>query len=257
MLHLVEIFASFQGEGVYVGKPTVFVRFGGCDLRCAWCDSPGTWVVREKCRIEISEGSQQFRTRSNPVTVDEAMGCVADLSRRSDGIVSLTGGEPLLQPEGVGALAKKLREEGRPVHLETHGLAVEALDQVVDRCDVVAMDWKLSSDVRRESDPRSGPVEAFHDRHQAFLARAVRSSADVFVKLVVTLATTHEEIAVVAQRIAAIAAGVTVILQPVTPFGRVAQGPRMSDLVVWAGLLGEDNGDVRIIPQTHRSYGAL
>ena len=34
MLRLVEIFSSFQGEGIYVGQPTVFVRFGGCDLRC-------------------------------------------------------------------------------------------------------------------------------------------------------------------------------------------------------------------------------
>ena len=67
--HLVEIFASPQGEGPWVGVPTIFVRFGGCDLRCAWCDSPNTWLRGETCRIEQAPGSERFETRSNPVPV--------------------------------------------------------------------------------------------------------------------------------------------------------------------------------------------
>ena len=139
MLRLVEIFSSFQGEGLYVGQPTIFVRFGGCDLRCGWCDSPETWMARPDCRIETEGGSQRFRTIENPVGVDEALAAVMALGPRPGGIVSLTGGEPLLQPDGVSALARRLRENGLKVHLETHGLAVEALDSVVERCDVVAM----------------------------------------------------------------------------------------------------------------------
>jgi len=257
MLRLVEIFSSFQGEGIYVGQPTVFVRFGGCDLRCAWCDSPETWVARADCRIETAGGSQRFQTMANPVTVDDGLAAVAALGPRRGGIVSLTGGEPLLQPEGVGALADRLRENGLKIHLETHGLAVEALDQVVDRCDVVAMDWKLASDVRRESDPSSGVVESFHDRHQAFLERACRSSARVFVKLVVTATTKRDEIEEVTRRLVGTAPKVPVILQPVTPFGRVKTGPSVDDLMDWSRILGEADVDVRVIPQTHRSYGAL
>ncbi|MBN1538559.1 MAG: 7-carboxy-7-deazaguanine synthase QueE, partial [Candidatus Thermoplasmatota archaeon] len=39
-LNVNEIFASFQGEGVHTGIPTVFIRLAGCNLRCEWCDTP-------------------------------------------------------------------------------------------------------------------------------------------------------------------------------------------------------------------------
>ena len=45
--NLVEIFSSVQGEGPHVGQSTLFVRFGECDLRCRWCDSPHTWQPAE------------------------------------------------------------------------------------------------------------------------------------------------------------------------------------------------------------------
>ena len=68
---LVEIFASIQGEGIYVGAPTMFVRFGGCDLRCRWCDSPTTWTATRQCRIERTPGGREFDWRDNPLTIDE------------------------------------------------------------------------------------------------------------------------------------------------------------------------------------------
>ena len=67
---LVEIFASAQGEGPEVGRTMVFVRFGGCDLRCRWCDSPGTWRPSARCRIEEAPGSARFHERENPVPID-------------------------------------------------------------------------------------------------------------------------------------------------------------------------------------------
>jgi len=39
---VLEVFASIQGEGAYVGEPQVFLRLRGCPLRCAWCDTPGS-----------------------------------------------------------------------------------------------------------------------------------------------------------------------------------------------------------------------
>jgi len=66
-LNLVEIFSSIQGEGTYVGATTLFVRLGGCDLRCGWCDSPHTWKPAPECRIEVGRGSGRFETRANPM----------------------------------------------------------------------------------------------------------------------------------------------------------------------------------------------
>jgi pyruvate-formate lyase-activating enzyme len=84
--------------------------------------------------------------------------------------VSLTGGEPLLQPEARREAARRLRGRGPRLWLETHGLDAAALAQVLPFVDCVSMDWKLASDVRRTI-PR-GPVRDFHAEHRAFLARA-------------------------------------------------------------------------------------
>jgi organic radical activating enzyme len=87
---------------------------------------------------------------------------VLDLARHA--FVSLTGGEPLLQPEVVRALAEALRGRGPRIHLETHGLAHEALAHAIDVVDLVAMDWKLASDVRREGESFKGPGADFRRR---------------------------------------------------------------------------------------------
>ena len=85
--------------------------------------------------------------------------------------VSFTGGEPLLQPEPLAALARAFREHGPRIHLETHGLHTDALASVLPEIDVVSMDWKLASDVRRASDPKTGVVDDFHAAHADFLDR--------------------------------------------------------------------------------------
>ena len=151
--NLVEIFSSVQGEGPDVGAATLFVRFGGCDLRCRWCDSAHTWQLAAECRIETARGSGQWRTLPNPLPVEAIVAAAESLDARAHRFVSLTGGEPLLQPAAVQALARALGRLGPAIHLETHGLAGAALGVVVDSIDVVAMDWKLASDVRRATDP--------------------------------------------------------------------------------------------------------
>ena len=119
------------------------------------------------------------------------------------------------------------------------------------------MDWKLASDVRRDSDPSSGPVDPYHDRHTLFLSRIHASPATAFVKVVVTRATRAEELREVCERMAAIDPGIPLVLQPVTPFGRVKETPCVTDLIAMTECCEQKLENVRIIPQTHRSYGAL
>ena len=68
-LNLVEIFSSVQGEGVHVGASTLCIRFGECDLRCRWCDTPHTWKRARECRIETQRGRGVFRSVANPVSL--------------------------------------------------------------------------------------------------------------------------------------------------------------------------------------------
>jgi len=249
-MNLVEIFSSVQGEGPYVGAATLFVRLGSCDLRCAWCDSPHTWLPARECRIQEARGSEIARAVENPVSLEIVLEAARALDGPAHRFVSLTGGEPLLQPEAVSALAPALRALGPRIHLETHGLAVDALDEVVEHVDVVSMDWKLASDVRRES----GEPGPFHDIHQDFL-RVAQRAGEVVVKLVVTPSTGDEELEEAWSRIAALDPALPVILQPVTPFARVRERPTAARLLELAARASRILDDVRVIPQTHPLLG--
>jgi organic radical activating enzyme len=251
---LVEIFSSVQGEGPDLGASTLFVRFGGCDLRCRWCDSSHTWQPAAECRIETARFSGEWRTRPNPLSIEAIVAAAESLDAKAHRFVSLTGGEPLLQPAAAGALARALRRLGPVIHLETHGLAAEALAEVVESVDVVAMDWKLASDVRRADDPARGAVAEFHDAHQAFLETARRAPRTV-VKIVVTPRSGDDEIDEAVARIARVHPGAILVLQPVTPCGAVKERPAPQRMLALAERAGRRLADVRVIPQTHPIYG--
>ena len=99
MLTVNEIFYSIQGESTRAGRPCVFVRLTGCDLRCAWCDTA----------YAFHEGQKQ--------SVEEVMAAV---ERYDCPLVEITGGEPLLQAD-VYELMQRLIVQGRTVLLETGG----------------------------------------------------------------------------------------------------------------------------------------
>lgn len=99
MLTVNEIFHSIQGESDHAGRPCVFVRLTGCDLRCVWCDTP----------YAFHEGRK--------LTVDEV---VAEVAGYGCDLVEITGGEPLLQAE-VYPLMDRLVASGATVLLETGG----------------------------------------------------------------------------------------------------------------------------------------
>ncbi len=252
--NLVEIFSSIQGEGPFAGLSTLFIRFGGCDLRCAWCDSPHTWRPAERARIETSRASGEFAARANPVSIAEIVAAAESLGAIAHRQVSLTGGEPLLQPDAVGAVAAALRGRGPQLLLETHGLHADALARVVAQIDVVSMDWKLASDVRREGVSSHAPRESFDAAHERFLAVAARAPHTV-VKLVITRASEDAEIDAALACVARTHPRACVVLQPVTPTGSVTErvaSERMLALAVRAEAIV---ADVRVLPQLHPVMG--
>ncbi len=254
--NLVEIFSSVQGEGIHVGESTLFVRFGECDLRCRWCDSPHTWRPARSCRIETERGRARFRSVPNPVPLAQALEASEALGLALHRFASLTGGEPLLQPDAVRSLAGAIRARGPRVLLETHGLAVAALEKVVEVVDVVSMDWKLASDVRRAEDPPRRRAADFHEAHARFL-RVARRAPEVVVKVVVTPASEDAEIDALCRAVAQVDPATPLVLQPVTPFGAVRETPAAERLLALVARVAQQLPAVRLIPQTHRLYGAL
>lgn len=249
-----EVFSSVQGEGPDVGASTLFVRLGGCDLRCRWCDSSETWRPGTQCRLEDARGSGHFTSIPSPLGVDRVLLAARRLEAGAHCFASLTGGEPLLQPAACVALAEGLRAMGPRIHLETHGLHAAALAQVLPHLDVVSMDWKLTSDVRRASDPARGRVEPFHDAHSRFLELA-REASRVIVKLVITPSTRDDEVEEAVSRVAALHPGACLVLQPVTPCGGVKRRPTAERMLALERQAALQLPWVRVIPQTHPVYG--
>ncbi len=106
-LPIYEIFYSMQGEGVFMGRAAFFVRLYGCDQKCPWCDSAGTWHPQYKPTSVPQLMPQQIVQRCREANV--APGA----------FVVLTGGEPALYP--LDPLIHAFWDEGRQVHIETAG----------------------------------------------------------------------------------------------------------------------------------------
>jgi 7-carboxy-7-deazaguanine synthase len=112
-----EIFYSIQGESSYAGRPCVFVRLTGCNLRCSYCDT--RYAYDEGDLMEIGDVLKRVASYKCP-------------------LVEVTGGEPLIQKE-TPSLIHSLLEAGHEVLLETNGS--KDISQVDERC-VKIMDIK-------------------------------------------------------------------------------------------------------------------
>lgn len=105
-----ETFYTLQGEGMYQGRAAYFIRLGGCDVGCVWCDVKESWDVNAHPKKSISEIIAAAR---NAISVQQ------NKDRNTEPIVVVTGGEPLLHP--LDDLTDALKEAGFRTHLETSG----------------------------------------------------------------------------------------------------------------------------------------
>ena len=119
-MKIAELFYSLQGEGSLVGVPSFFIRTSGCNLRCAWCDTPYTsWNP---------EGAE--------MTLDAIM---TEAGRHRGRHAVVTGGEPMIAPEIV-ELTARLREAGMHITIETAGTVFKPV-----ACDLMSISPKLAN----------------------------------------------------------------------------------------------------------------
>lgn len=124
-MKITEIFYSIQGEGKQMGLPTIFVRSGGCNLQCDWCDTKYAWEGGKEMSLKkIREAVQEF----------------------SASRVCLTGGEPLIQDE-IYELIDTLKE-GYDITVETNGSL--DISRLTDMDLMISMDYKTPSSLMSE-----------------------------------------------------------------------------------------------------------
>lgn len=100
-MYLIEIYKSVQGESSFAGRPCIFVRLAGCNLRCSWCDSEYTFKGGYK------------------LTEDEVVAEIEKLAPVR--LIEFTGGEPLLQERELVPLMERLLAAGYELMIETSG----------------------------------------------------------------------------------------------------------------------------------------
>jgi organic radical activating enzyme len=256
---VLEVFASFQGEGAFVGEPQVFVRLFGCPLRCRWCDTPGSWRVPEapRARVAAPAGSRREEGWATPFQVATWIAAVEPGPPRT---ISLTGGEPLAWPEFVRALQSYVGP--RRIHLETAGAHPRALETVLDAVDHVSLDLKLPADMEApvalgigsegasEGEPRTAREWA------AVRARILPQlvGRDACGKLILAGDRAPAEFEPLLDDVAAHAPELPLFVQPVTPVNGVP-APALGALEELVERARERELSVRVVPQVHRQLG--
>ncbi|GAB5408738.1 MAG: 7-carboxy-7-deazaguanine synthase QueE [Balneolaceae bacterium] len=97
---IMEHFYTIQGEGSHTGKAAYFIRTGGCDVQCWWCDVKDSWDEEKHPKISVEYLVDEVKKSKAPIAV-------------------ITGGEPLLH--NLDALTHAIKEVGVKTHIETSG----------------------------------------------------------------------------------------------------------------------------------------
>ncbi|MBI4063204.1 MAG: 7-carboxy-7-deazaguanine synthase QueE [Elusimicrobia bacterium] len=231
---VVEVFLSIQGEGLLLGTPMIFARFGGCNLRCLWCDEPDA--------LALSSGKE--------AALDEVIGQIGEQGN-ADGPrwVSLTGGEPLMQAAFLEKLCPALKGKDFKILLETAGVLGPALKKVAPWVDLISMDIKLDSALDPSWKPNfNGHGQDIFDRHAKFLEIAPQKT---YVKIVVTDQSQEWEILDVLRLLKKFPGVPLIVFQPVTPTNGI-KPPSQERLKDFMALAWEQLPQVvRLMPQYH------
>lgn len=240
---LIEVFASIQGEGRFVGVPMAFVRVATCPLRCTYCDTPHSYTAG--AHFAVTSHDRDVRRQPNPATPEQVaasvravVGC-APLPHS----VSVTGGEPLVYPAFVRALGETLGAS-YPLHLETAALDPGALRACLSAVTHLSADYKLPETVQGQDHGAA---------HVACVEAALaQGGVSVDVKIVLIQETTDASFTTALARLQPFCADVVLVLQPVTPFGGVTAAPTRAQVERWLRMAHAAGYRPRVLPQVHK-----
>lgn len=142
-LKVCELFTNIQGEGEFMGVPSHFVRLYGCNLRCVWCDTKYSWIRQDRA----VEGVDYRSLSPQEIASELGLG-----NPKRTPLVTVTGGEPLLQPiEELVDLSKRL---GHTVIVETNSTIIPS-QRLLEKVDC----WSVSPKLENSGNKTTAPLD--------------------------------------------------------------------------------------------------
>lgn len=233
-VQLNELFVSIEGEGLFAGTKTLFIRFSGCHLRCHWCDT----------KYSLSPKS------GRSYTIDEAKQLISQHLQPNIYKVNFTGGEPLLQPLSLIALANFIKNElNIKTYLESSCFDWQRFESVLPYFDICKVEFKTFDSKVIESSKSYGDL--IQNEFKCLELALNRPNKISFIKIVFTNSTTADEIRDLTTRIfqcpnISNLSGIT--LQPSYQF----DSPSAEHILKIYDEVYPFYKDVRVIPQMHK-----
>jgi organic radical activating enzyme len=143
-----EVFGPvWQGEGRQTGQLAAFVRLGGCNLACGFCDTPhAVFFDTRKAKLHIEQTAYDPKVELSRMSVEEVQEKLRGFLPRG-GLVVVSGGEPLMQQATLGPLVANLLRDGFEVAFETAGTLRPGL------CNAPSVQWTVSPKLSNSGNP--------------------------------------------------------------------------------------------------------
>ncbi len=242
--YITELFSSFQGEGPYVGRRQIFIRFAGCPFSCFYCDTPSAKEPKPSfCTVSGIAGYNISFV--NPMSSHRVLELLTALRTPDLHSITYTGGEPLFSAAFVNEIAKGAKEMHLKNHMETNGYSARAFASIVDHFDFASIDIKL----RRHQ--ASTDYEKQYKNELECIRISTERGLETIVKVVVVKDTAIDEIEEICKDLVGL--NIKFVLQPVT--GDRAQKdivPGIKELFALSETAGAFLPDVMVIPQVHK-----
>ena len=231
-----EIFTSIEGEGIFVGKKTLFIRFSGCHLKCRWCDTKYALPIDSGTDYQIDEIKDLIIKELQPFTYK----------------VNFTGGEPLLQTEAVIELADFVKKQTNvETYLESSCFDSELFSKVLPYIDICKIEFKTDDSKVVEDEEYDNLIL----NEIKCLELAVESNKATYIKIVVTNSTNLESFKNLVYHISEKIKPSDILGLIIQPSFGIDQ-PTVNKLLDTYDIVQPMFPEVRIIPQLHKEIGA-
>ena len=231
-----EIFTSIEGEGIFVGKKTLFIRLSGCHLKCRWCDTKYALPLDSGTDYQIDEIKDLIIKELQPFTYK----------------VNFTGGEPLLQIEAVIELADFIKKQTNlKTYMESSCFDSELFSKVLPCIDICKIEFKTDDSKVVEDEEYDNLIL----NEIKCLELAVERNKATYIKIVVTNSTNLESFKNLVYNISEKIKPSDILGFIIQPSFGIDQ-PTVNKLLDTYDIVQPIFPEVRIIPQLHKEIGA-